>query len=129
MDSFVPIQKRRQINLAPLIDVLFVIILFLALGKDITEQKALELNLPKSSTSSKVSYEPLTIKVDKNLRMVIGESEVPFSELSNFLASNKFDTTKPVLLLIDSSVTHGFNIGLMDVLRENGFYTVSFGTR
>jgi len=109
------------INIAPLVDVVFLLVIFFAVSTTFLENAGLELTLPTSSSSSESSPQEITVAVSKDGQLYLeGElmaEERLATELRDRLAGQD---EKLVLLRADEQTPHGTVVRIMDLAREAG---------
>ncbi|MCQ2981582.1 MAG: biopolymer transporter ExbD [Treponemataceae bacterium] len=122
-----------QVDLIPMIDVVFQLILFFLVSTTFAMLPGIELNLPQSSTAEGASSGGITITMEQSGGIYFNETPVDYQSLSEMLAS--FDDvpadareTYPVRLEADDLVTNGAIVKVFDVLRANGFTQVNLRT-
>jgi biopolymer transport protein ExbD len=129
-------RKRKQVSLSvtPLIDVLFLLLIFFMVTGTFKRAGELELHLPESSTSTPSingagTKEVELVLTEKGRLLLDGENvELPGlkSRLQGILAE---DSEKRVMIKAESGVQHWEVVRLLDIVREAGFPGVGLGTR
>ena len=127
-------RKKRgtAVDLTPMIDVVFQLILFFLVSTTFAILPAINVNLPESSTAQGADIAGITITMQSNGKMWFNDEQVSFSTLGKRLAS--FDTEGkkkeeyPVTLEADENVTNGSIVKVFDVLRTEGFVSVNLRT-
>ena len=127
-------RKKRgtAVDLTPMIDVVFQLILFFLVSTTFAILPAINVNLPESSTAQGAEIAGITISMQSNGKMWFNDEQVSFSTLGKKLAS--FDTggkkkeEYPVTLEADENVTNGSVVKVFDVLRSQGFVSVNLRT-
>ena len=127
-------RKKRgtAVDLTPMIDVVFQLILFFLVSTTFAILPAITVNLPESSTAQGSEIAGITITMQSNGKMWFNDEQVSFSTLGKKLAS--FDTggkkkeEYPVTLEADENVTNGSVVKVFDVLRSQGFVSVNLRT-
>ena len=127
-------RKKRgtAVDLTPMIDVVFQLILFFLVSTTFAILPAINVNLPESSTAQGSEIAGITITMQSNGKMWLNDEQVSFSTLGKKLAS--FDTggkkkeEYPVTLEADENVTNGSVVKVFDVLRSQGFVSVNLRT-
>jgi biopolymer transport protein ExbD len=122
-----------EINLIPLIDVLFCLILFLVLTTSFNQRAALHLQLPQAQAGVLPDARPpLILIVDVEGRYFIGNTEVPRKDVATLKAAIAqaagSDRTQPVVLRADGRTPHQSVITAMDALGQLGFTKLSIAT-
>lgn len=57
-------QRRRLISLTPLIDVVFILLLFFMLASNLTQWRAIQINTPSAGAATVPEQLPLVLRVD-----------------------------------------------------------------
>ena len=132
-------QDETNIELTPLIDVVFLLLIFFMISTTFTKETSLKINLPES-TGEAVAEQPTSVEVQ-----IGAESQYAISTSSDGAAkplinSNR-DTLKralaeyqsqtKLLLIIraDRKAPHESVIRVMDVAQELGLSNVTFATK
>lgn len=120
------------VDLTPMIDVVFQLILFFLVSTTFALLPAINVNLPESSTAQGAEIAGITITVQSNGKMWFNDEQVSLKTLGQKLAS--FDTEGkkkdeyPVTLEADENVTNGSIVKIFDILREQGFVSINLRT-
>jgi len=126
-------EDEPEINLIPLIDVLFCLILFLVLTTSFNQRAALHLQLPQAQAGVLPDARPpLILIVDVEGRYFLGNSEVAHKDVGSLKAAIAqaagSDRTMPVVLRADGRTPHQAVITAMDALGQLGFTKLSIAT-
>ena len=122
-------KKKTSINLTALIDILFLLIIFFAVSTRFTNQQAIEVELPKTISSSTVSTsEKLVIIMRDEEGLFMNGTLYPWKQIAQELKQQVYDRDQKVILNIDKKIPHGKVVGLLDLLKTNRFKKVVFGT-
>ena len=133
-------QFRRQpreedsINLTPLIDVVFLLLIFFMVSTTFTKETHLEIDLPEAVGEAATSAEdPLEIIIN-----AAGEYAVNGQSLVNNKAATlrsalsevgQGDTSRALIITADASAPHQFVVRAMDSAGQLGFANMSITTR
>ena len=125
--------QEPELNLIPLIDVIFVLIIFFVATTTFNQRSTMKLQLPTAQAVAKPELgEPLNVIVDAEGRYFIGENEVLKSDVSSLkeaiVAVAGQDRSMPVVLRADARTPHQFVITAMDALGQLGFVKLSIAT-
>ena len=120
-------ESRREvgINIAPLVDVVFLLVIFFAVTTTFLDTAGLELELPDSSSRADRKPESLTLFVDVDGRIGFGDevydtAEDVRSPLEAALADQGDEGDRYVVLRGDRAVDYGVVVELMDVVKAAG---------
>ncbi|WP_339900406.1 biopolymer transporter ExbD [uncultured Gilvimarinus sp.] len=133
-------QFRRQpreedsINLTPLIDVVFLLLIFFMVSTTFTKETHLEIDLPEAVGEAATSAEdPLEIIIN-----AAGEYAVNGQSLVNNKAATlrsalsemgQGDTSRALIITADANAPHQFVVRAMDSAGQLGFANMSITTR
>ena len=129
MKLFEKLPRKISINLTPLIDVLFILIIFFTVSSTFLEQPGIELKLPEAESSQSHTAQKVIIYVDKDENLFLNDDSVTIDNLVKSVESLiSAQTDKSVVLHADQQVPHGIIINIMDRLRKQGIYKIVIST-
>lgn len=125
-------RREATLNVTPLIDVLFLLIIFFTLTSTFKRAGEMELELPESSTSAAAADDvshavELTLTVDGGIRIdgeAVAAEEVP----RRLAAARAEDAERRAVLQAEAGVPHGDVVHWLDAVRDAGFPGVSIST-
>jgi biopolymer transport protein ExbD len=106
----------------PMIDLVFLLLIFFALTYSFEIQRVLELNLPKSASGGEVGRkETLTLNINKENQVFLEDEQVELGELQSKLKKVLQDSTEVTLVIKgDEHVRHGRVVEVMDIANVVG---------
>ena len=123
---------RSNVDMTPMIDIVFQLILFFLVSTTFAILPGIKLNLPSSRTSEGTSYQGITITADADGLLFFNEKEVAIDDLGHELVMYDTGDIKkdqfPVSLEADSEVTNGTIVKIFDVIRESGYAVINLRT-
>ncbi|MTI59357.1 MAG: biopolymer transporter ExbD [Firmicutes bacterium] len=120
MDFERPKGVEMTLDIAPLIDIVFMLLIFFMLTSNFITDTGIELNLPEAATGeNQKTNEPVLIYVDQNQHLFLDQQVIQIEQLHNLL-SKKLENSqlKKVVLKSDRSVPMGFIVQVMDIVRQ-----------
>ncbi|MBZ1349358.1 biopolymer transporter ExbD [Alcaligenaceae bacterium LF4-65] len=118
-----------DINLIPLIDVLLVMLIFLAATTTFTRQQAIKINLPQANAEASDAA-PIELAISQDGRFAVAGKLVASNELVLTLKAAGQRTDQSVVLIrADSLAAHQFVVFAMQAAREAGIGRVHFATQ
>ncbi|MDR1748684.1 MAG: biopolymer transporter ExbD [Spirochaetaceae bacterium] len=127
--------KRRlntdsRVDLIPMIDVVFQLILFFLVSTTFALLPGITLNLPESDTSESTVTSGIIITAEQNGTLWVNQEPVSLDELESALAAFPSDEREavPVTLEADELITNGTIVRILDALRRTGFAAVNLRT-
>jgi biopolymer transport protein ExbD len=123
----VPVRGRRQpeVQIAPLIDVIFLLLIFYAVTTQFVTDERLKLELPEAKTAETVGQgrdeTPPEVKVAADGSVWIDDEEVPEEQLEGRLrAMVERDPDEAIILRGDRGADYGVVVHVLDVARSVG---------
>lgn len=125
--------KQVTLSITPLIDVLFLLVIFFMLTGTFKRVGELELQLPGSSTSTPVTEEDkarqVELIVSEDGYLTLDGEIVQLPQLKSRLrAILRADPQSRVMIKASEKVEHGQVVLLLDIVRDAGFPGVGIGT-
>ena len=127
-------REEPEINLVPFIDVLIVIVIFLAVTTTYSKYSELQINLP-TADANKTQDRPdqINVAVSSDGKYMINTDAVVFSNPSAFaveLQRASGGNPDPVIVInADANASHQSVIGIMESARLAGFGRITFTTQ
>ena len=120
------------VDLSPMLDVIFQLILFFLVSTTFANLPGITLNLPESTTSQGTDISGVNITVEENGTIWFNETESSMELLQTQLSQVELGSftkdTYPVSIQADEKVTNGTIVKIFDAIRINGFTSVSLRT-
>ena len=109
-----------QINIVPMIDVIFAILTFFIISTlYLTRSQGLPVNLPSAKTAQSQRSTPIMVTLDQQGRIALNRKVIDINalavEVRSLIAANQ---EVVVVLNADTQVNHGQVIAVMDQLRS-----------
>lgn len=119
LDLFPSHKKRFEIDMAPLIDVVFLLLIFFMLTFAIQGQ-GLAISLPDGEETQKVDKD-IIVKIDRNSNLLLNDKPIELDSLRSALGE-ELSTRSDKLVVIDSAPKVKYNLfaQVLDVSREAG---------
>ena len=119
--SFENPDSSSEINISPLIDVMFILLIFFVVTMAFAEKSALEIDRPKSEKASQSPEKALNIFVEKNGRISVAGAYVSIDSLEK-IASLRGE--KNAVIDSDASVKISTIVEIMDACSRAGIEKV-----
>ena len=124
--------KEVVLNMTPLIDVLFLLLIFFMLTGTFKRVGELELQLPDSSTaapSQGTETRQVELIVTEEGRLFVDGTGIGTPQLkSELIRILGEDPNARVMIKAEAGVNHGEVVRLLDIVRDSGFPGVGIGT-
>jgi len=117
----------RQIDIAPLIDMVFQLLIFFMLTSSFVIQPGIKINLPKAVTSEIVKYENVELLISAENVVYFNGKVVVTSELKSLLAQVS-KKKQAVLIRADRQASLGRIVEIWDLCRDLGIAQINIAT-
>ena len=123
-------KKNSELSLevTPLIDIVFLLLIFFVLNSQFEKLTTMELSLPKvnSNQLNELTDENLIIEINSAEELILnGErlNEFSYTFLNDFIINN-YPNSKKAVISADSDTKYQYLVTVMDVLNNNNFNSV-----
>ncbi len=127
-------EEEPEINLIPLIDVLLVIVIFLAVSTTYSKFAELKITLPRASAEA-VQQKPVELDIAVNERgdYFLNRQPLDARDADTLAAAMKAaagaDTDPVIVIRADAKATHQSVINVMEAARQAGYARITFATQ
>ena len=113
-------KSENQINILPMIDIIFAILSFFIISSlFLTRIDSIKVNLPESSTAISEKNKPLMISINSNEQIYFEEKLITIDNLPRLVKASLGELENSLIILrADTLVRHGFIIKVLDELRK-----------
>ncbi len=128
--------KPAEINIVPLIDVIFSILVFFIIASLVlTRTESLDVDLPSASNSVAQTRPDVTVSITNDGQIAVNQEIVALADLPAKVESILSEDTTPenenlnrlVLITADLAITHGRFVEVSDALRTISTFDITFG--
>ena len=123
-------KKNTELSLevTPLIDIVFLLLIFFVLNSQFEKLTTMELSLPKvnSNQLNELANENLIIEINSAEEIILNGkplSEFSYTSLNDFIINN-YPENKKAVISADSDTKYQHLVTVMDVLNKNNFDSV-----
>ena len=118
--------KVRGVDMAPLIDMVFILLIFFLVTTSFVRETGIEVNRPKAATAVADSRTAILVAIDRNNRIFMDHREIDIRavrlNLERALAENPAGS---VIVVADRASSTGMAVRVMDACRLAGAENVS----
>jgi len=114
-------RAMSEINVTPMVDVMLVLLIIFMVTAPFM-QMGIEVDLPKAQAQSLDPDENnMILSVNADRKIFLGDTEIPREVLKEKLLSNtRLQADKEIFLQADRSLSYGFVIDIMAILKNAG---------
>jgi len=121
--------EQPEIQMTPLIDMVFILLIFFVVTTSFVSQTGLNIQRPQSTSSQILPHENITIELDSNGRITIENQRVGLLSLKSFVQKKLQSEPKlTVVLEADKTLSLDKVVSVMDEIRAAGVDKVALAT-
>jgi len=117
----------EQIDIAPLIDVIFLLLIFFMLSSSFTFQSGISVKLPKTVTSDVIKEKNFIVTVTGENVLYLNDRITTIKELAQTL-ENPQNKQRPILIKADRRASVGRIVDVWDLCRNLGLEKINIAT-
>ena len=127
--------KQVEVNLTPLIDVVFLLLIFFMVSTTFDKQAQIEIKLPEAESSEVVEKDPEIIAIGVNAegKYYVNNEELLKSDADTLkrmlIKTAKNNKELPVVISADGKAPHQSVVTVLDVASQLGMTKMTFATR
>ena len=129
MKIFAKKNKNIEFNIAPLIDIVFLLLIFFMLASEFTDFKTIDMATPINSDQDIESSKPLLVKLSSDGKIKIKEVLIDFTILEKKVMNLKKNQTDTKVIISTSEKTEiNLLMKVMDIIRIGGIDNIALIT-
>jgi len=110
---------RMHLEIAPLIDIVLLLLIFFMLTSNFIMQPGIKITLPKARTSKPQEGENIIVFITEDNKIFLNDREIDIDELKEALEKKlKTAEKKIVILKADEKINLGLAVKVMDIAKE-----------
>lgn len=118
-------QRGVDINMSPLIDCVFLLLIFFIVTSVLINESAIEVERPHAATATAIAPDSILISLTADGRIVHGDSDIPLNGLRGLISRLIKNGNRPVILVADRNSRSGQLIEMIDECKLAGAKQVS----
>lgn len=127
-------EERKKIdthlNIAPLIDVVFQLLIFFALSSQFVVQSGIKINLPTVASANTQAKQNIAIFITQENNLYLEQEQVTIDTLLEKLKIKMLGSKKKaVVISADEKVDIGLAVKVMDISRQSGCEELTISTK
>lgn len=127
-------EQNVDVNLTPLIDVVFLLLIFFMVSTSFTKESRIDLTLPKaeSGEAQVESVKPIEIVINSAGHFVIDQQQLVNNEMQTIKAAlsklSEGNTDMGIVITADANTSHQSVVKAMDAAGQLGFAKINMTT-
>lgn len=125
------VSESPRIELTPMIDVVFLLLIFFMISTTFIERPGVAIDLPEGGSQQVVKDKrEIEVYLTDDGNLYLHREAITLSALNSHLMGLGAETAKEMtfLLMADKSARHGWVIEVMEIARRNGFVRLAIAT-
>ena len=119
---------RADINLSPLIDMVFLLLIFFMVTTVFVEETGIEVQKPTAASAEQLDKNSIMIAVTEDGRIVYGGRDIGVNGVRGLVARLLGTEAMPVIVLADQATRAGLVVDVIDECKLAGAAHVSIAT-
>jgi len=126
--------EELELNITPLIDVVFLLLIFFMVSTTFDHESEVNITLPEASKEiAHAKPDAINVAIDAQSRIYVNEKELINSQISTIkealydIAADLEDA--PIIISADQETPYQLVIRIMDAARQLGLIKITFATR
>jgi len=121
-------EGNETINVSPLIDVVFILLIFFIVTTVFVRDTGVEVDRPQAATSQDLSAESILFAIDADGRIYYGGSGIELRMVRGLVQRLQRETKQPVIIQADRATRTDHLVRLMDEAKLGGASSVHIAT-
>ncbi len=126
--SISEIEEVSEINMSPLIDMVFILLIFFIVTTVFVEETGVEVDKPQSASAISLEKNSILLAVTSRGQVVYGEREVGVSGVRPLVKRLTQSEDMPVIIQGDEEASYGLIVRVIDEAKLGGARNVSLAS-
>jgi biopolymer transport protein ExbD len=122
-------EESVDINLSPMIDMIFILLIFFIVSTVFVEETGIEVNKPEASASIQLNKNSIFIALTSENKVIYGGREIGISGVSPIIKRLLLQEDLPVIIQSDKDANHGIFAKVYGEAKLAGAKKISFSTK
>jgi biopolymer transport protein ExbD len=124
------LRHQVGIDMTPMIDCVFLLLIFFMITSSIIRDQGIQVRLPRSDTSALLQSRDLVLSINRENEIYLDDLRIAKADLFDRLKREFAQAGRELLIIrADEVIEYGVLIEVMDIARRAGIYNVSLSTR
>lgn len=120
-----PLERRVTLDLSPLMDIVFLLLIFFLVTTTFLPDAGMDLELPESTTAAPSEVAPTVVSVSEDGAIQLGGRAVSVDELQEAVRALSEADRQKITVRADARVGYGVIVRIIDALRTAGVEGIS----
>ncbi|MDP0501187.1 MAG: biopolymer transporter ExbD [Verrucomicrobiota bacterium JB022] len=120
--------ESDEINMSPLIDMVFILLIFFIVTTVFVEETGVEVDKPQAASASDLQKNSILIAITDKGQVVYGGKEVGLTGVRSVVKNLLTNEKMPVIMQVDKAVPTDLTVRVLDELKLAGAEDISIST-
>jgi len=120
--------EETGINISPLIDMMFLLLIFFIVTTAFVEEVGMDIQKPKAASAAMLEKKSIMIGVSEDGRVAYGGKEIGLNGVRGLVSRLLMGDERPVIIIADESSRSGVLVDVIDECKLAGAKKVSLAT-
>jgi biopolymer transport protein ExbD len=112
--------RRARVDMSPLIDIVFLLLIFFAVTTTFLDQSGMDLELPESSTAQATDVSRILVEVVAGGEIRLQGEVVTIAGLESGIGDLTDEEKSRITVRMDRTLEYGLAVQVIDALRKGG---------
>ena len=123
------ITTKNSIDITPMVDIVFLLIIFFMVSTTFVKTSGIKINLPEAVSSDSQPKNDIILSVNTKGEIFVGDKKVRLGSLGNVLKKRKLKKDSGVLIIRgDENIKYRTLVEVMDIAKMTGIEKISLAT-
>ena len=122
-------ESETEINLSPMIDCIFILLIFFIVTTVFVEEPGIEIFEPDATVDARLEKNSIIVAVSADSRIVYGGKEMSVAGVGARVRQLLSENSLPVIIEADAKAAHGVFSDLWSEMKNAGATKISLSTR
>ena len=118
-----------EINLSPMIDMVFILLIFFIVTTVFVEETGVEVNKPEAAASVQLEKNSILIAVTKENKVIYGGRDIGINGVGAIVKRLLLNEDLPVIIVSDEGANHGTFASVYGEAKLAGAKKINFSTK
>jgi biopolymer transport protein ExbD len=118
-----------EINLSPMIDMVFILLIFFIVTTVFVEETGVEVNKPEASAAIQLEQNSILIAITANNKVIYGGRDIGVSGVAPIVKRLTLQEALPVIIQADEGASHGVFAQVYGEAKLAGAKSINFSTK
>ncbi|CAI2717102.1 ExbD/TolR family protein [Nitrospina watsonii] len=122
-------RKNKGLDIAPLVDIVFLLLIFFMLTSTFIRQEGMDIELPEAESSESFNMKSIKIQIQENGTLMAGDKKVSLDEMRSILGTAvEKDSSVPIIIEADKKTDFDLFAKILDMARLLGAGNIVIAT-